>query len=100
MVRTSPPRTVPCGLSTVSPKTEAPRSLSLARTTAERAGPGQEELAAAVLRVGSARTQGCSPLQDLNVQAPGRCVALLKGHLGLVPYLLQPYSNAYVLDGF
>lgn len=50
-------------------------------------GPVQEEPAPTVLRRASERTPRCSPLQNLNVQASGWCVALLEGHLGLVPYL-------------
>lgn len=49
---------------------------------------------------GRLRSTRYSLIQDLNVQASRWCMALLKGHLGLVPYLFQPYSNAYVLDGF
>lgn len=57
------------------------------RTTAERADPVREEPAPAVLRRASERTQSGSPLQNLYVQASGWRVALLEGHLGLVPYL-------------
>lgn len=66
---------------------EGEAALAQRRTTAERAGPVQEEPVPAVLRGGSERTQRCSPLQDLDVQASRWCVALLDGHLGLVPYL-------------
>lgn len=41
-----------------------------------------------------------SLLQNLDAQVSRWGMALLKGHLGLVPRLFQPYTDADVLDDF
>ena len=53
-----------------------------------------------LLASGSAGVGRYSLLQNLDAEVSWWGVALLEGHLGLVPHLFQPYPNADVLDDF